>query len=51
MASPPLEALCYTVADVQARKDPAEYVQQIIVNERDVRTAIAEAGSDSIQSP
>lgn len=38
-----LEALRYTVQDVRARKDPEEYVQQIILNGKNAGTATTEA--------
>ena len=38
-----LERLTYTVADVRARKDPEDYIQQVIINGRNAGTATTEA--------
>ena len=43
MALAKLESLRYTISDVRARKDPEEYVQEIVVNGKNAGTATTEA--------
>ena len=38
-----LERLAYTIADVRARKDPEDYIQQVVINGRNAGTATTEA--------